>query len=100
MEAFPELLVLRLTRFKRIDKHAVMLALNLFQRVPEGLQEILVRVPDRPVHVELDRRLGARDCGNLCGEVLIGGFELLLFADLFPVDNLRPGIRRSDLGSR
>ena len=38
------------------DKHAVMLALDLFEAVAEGLQEIIVGSQNRPVELEFDDR--------------------------------------------
>ena len=51
----------------RVDEHAVVLALDLFQAVAERLEKILVGGDDLAVEGEFDHRLGARDRVDLAG---------------------------------
>jgi len=53
-----------------------MLALDLGQRITERVEEIVVRGPNRAIHVELDHRLRFSDRGDLAREV---GRAQLLF---------------------
>jgi hypothetical protein len=60
----------------RIAEHAVMLALDLRQRITDGRQEIVVGVQDRAVEGELDDGLGLADGIDFPFE--LGGLELAL----------------------
>ena len=51
----------------RHHEHAVVLALDLVERVSDRAEEILVGGDDGAVHVEFDHGLGAADRGDLAG---------------------------------
>ena len=61
VQAGPEFAIGRALALGRVDEHAVMLALDLVERVAQRVQEILVRCDDGAVELELDHRLGFAD---------------------------------------
>ena len=82
----PERLVFGATALARRDKHRVVLALNLIQRIPHHLQKVFVGVEDVAFQVELDHRLrladGAELTGHIGGADLDGGDVSCVFDDL------------------
>ena len=79
VEVAPELLVLGAVAVGRLDKHAVMLALDLVQPVAERREEIVVGGDDRAVQVEFDDGLGLADGGDLAlviGVLQLGGGDV------------------------
>ena len=65
----PEFTVVGALPVRFFDKHSVVLALDLFQRVTQRLQKIFVRANDGAVHLELNCRLRLADGGDLAGIV-------------------------------
>ena len=63
----PELAIGGAVAIFRHHEHAVVLALDLVERVADGAEEILVGGDDGAVHVELDHGLGPADRGDLAG---------------------------------
>ena len=80
----PELAVFAALLVGRLDKHAMVLALDLLQPVTQGLEKVVVGGQDRPVHGELDNRLRFANCGNLPGiigeQFLVNGATLASIA--------------------
>ena len=75
-ELLPEIPVFGALPIGRLDEHAVVLALDLVERVAQRIQEVLVGVTDRAVERELDHRLRLADGGELA--LVIGVAQLLL----------------------
>ena len=69
IEALPERPVLRTLLGDVIDKHAVMLARNLFKAVSHGVQEVVIRRDNRTVHLEFNHRLRLANGFNLSGKI-------------------------------
>ena len=76
VELFPKRLVLGALSVGLLDKHAVMLALDLLKRVTQRAEEVVVGLDDRAVHVELDHRLDLADGLDLAREIRILKFLL------------------------
>ena len=71
VELGPEIAIGRALALGRLDEHAVMLALDLVERVAERVQEILVGGDDGAVEVELDHGLRLAECAaSLCRRAL------------------------------
>src|SRR5262249_236867 len=68
-QALPEAAILLAVAVSRLDEHAVMLALDLRQRVAERREELVIRRNDVPVHLEFDDRLRLADRLDLAFEV-------------------------------
>ena len=75
LSAGPELAIASAVALRRLDEHAVVLALDLRQRIAERAEEIGVGGDDRAVHVELDHGLRLVDRRDLASE--IGVLQLL-----------------------
>jgi hypothetical protein len=67
VQAGPELAIGGAVTLGRRHEHAVMLALDLGQRIADRAKEMIVRGDDGAVEVELDDRLRAADRGDLAG---------------------------------
>ena len=76
VQVAPELLVLGAGPVGRLDKHAVMLALDLLQRIAERLEEIVVGGDDRAVEFKLDDGLGFVDGVNLAAHFKRVGIQV------------------------
>ncbi len=74
-QPLPEELVLVALGIGRLDEDAVVLALDLVERIAGSAQEIVVGVQDLTVQGEFDGRLGAVDRRNLA--FIVGGLALL-----------------------
>src|SRR6202012_4530813 len=66
----PEFAVGAAVACRRLDEHAVMLALDFLQRVTERGEKIRIGRDDRSVEVELDHRLRFADGRRLCQRAL------------------------------
>src|SRR6202007_1161430 len=66
----PEFAVGAAVACRRLDEHAVMLALDFLQRITECGEKIRVGRDDRSVEVELDHRLRFADGLRLCQRTL------------------------------
>ena len=66
----PELAVFAALLVGRLDKHAVVLALDLLEPVTERLEEVVVGIENCTVHVEGDHRLRFANRGDLPGIVV------------------------------
>lgn len=62
----PELLVVRRGNLRRIDKHAVMLALNVLKTIPQGSEEITIGSYNSTICLELDNSHGSTDGIQFC----------------------------------
>ena len=72
----PELLVIGALPIGFVHEHAVMAALDLFERVAEGVKKVVIGIEHSSVHVESDDRLRFADGGNLARVI---GIAQLLF---------------------
>jgi hypothetical protein len=61
VEVGPELAIGGAVAHRRLDKHAVMLALDLAERITERFQEIFVCGDNRAIQIELDHSLRLAD---------------------------------------
>src|SRR5262249_18228263 len=64
VEPGPELAISGAVALARRNEHAVMLALDLLERVTHRLEKVLIGRNDRPVHIEFDYGLGSRNGGS------------------------------------
>ena len=87
----PELPVVGTLAVGFFDEHAVVLTLNLIQRVAQRLQEVVVRLGNRAIHLELDDSLRLADGGDLAVQLNLGGFNADRFGDDFPCRH-RPAV--------
>ncbi len=67
-ESRPEALIVRAVALARFDEDRVMLALDLGQRVADGLEKQVVGADDLARRVEFDDRLGTPDGNGFCGQ--------------------------------
>ena len=104
----PELAIFAALLVGRLDKHAVVLALNLLEPVTQRLEEVVVGIENCTVHVERDDRLRFANRRNLPGivgkQLLVDGAALSAMTipgcgsfisvrsnTATPADELRPG---------
>ena len=66
-KGLPELGICLRGCFRRLDKHAVMLALNFRQLISNGAQKVCVGVQDMSRQIERNDSLGFVDCCKLSG---------------------------------
>src|ERR1700721_3779199 len=79
IEGGPEVAIFGAVALGGIDKHAVVVALDLSQSISDRVQEIVVRGDDGAIHVELDDRLRFTDRSDLAGDLGVAHF---LFRDV------------------
>src|SRR6516165_1112982 len=75
IEFRPKLSIFRTLLVGRLDKHSVMGALYLGERVSHRVEEICVGGDNRTVHVEFDDRLRFVECRDLCRGIAVKPWE-------------------------
>ncbi len=75
-QAFPELGVLGRAGIGRIAKHAVVLADDFVECIPDRLEQIVVGLDDGAIEIEFDHGLNPAECCGLC--LMISGAIFLL----------------------